>query len=467
MIVRPRRARRPRYVAPADSSITMVDAVAHFLRGEDFPALGRGRLVERIFPLLNLLPPRTRENLYSLTAHFAAVEPEGLGRVDAERMAEWVVRRYRPERRHPAVLVGSPNGAAVHLAAALDAPYLTQTFLLPVRQHGGHPDEVIRRAHAAMPGARRMLERNPSLQLHQLHDPVNDRPQLHCMDYFRVKYRELPAAYARFIADVLRPGGTIFVVECRDRWPATRLQERHFFQLGGIGGLRAHEYHEGGEAVARFLERYAARVRRWEAPEPNGEVPESEWGYEPGMDRGIEALARERGYRVVRLSFEEPEDLSRPVAELYRWWYQRRGIPDRRLVADCFFLLDPWWTLRTGSVPWWMVFNAGESLPRLWRYVDASGPFDEIGLMLLSNAVEAIGNTRIEDCEALFGRARRRGGFLGVDPPAYPRDLGALARYRPALEAMTPERFPLGPPLTVREAQDFLAEQGVGALRIA
>ena len=65
-----------------------------------------------------------------------AVSPRRLARIRSEAITEWVAGLY-PERRYPAVLIGSSNGALTHLAAALDAPWLPQTFLIAVRQPGG------------------------------------------------------------------------------------------------------------------------------------------------------------------------------------------------------------------------------------------------------------------------------------------------------------------------------------------
>lgn len=52
-----------------------------------------------------------------------------------------------------------------------------------------------------------------------------------------------------------------------------------------------------------------------------------------------------------RLIFTVPEDVSPLVADLYRWWYHARGVPGLRLLVDSFILMEPWWTPRTGSVP--------------------------------------------------------------------------------------------------------------------
>ncbi|WP_071593368.1 hypothetical protein [Kamptonema formosum] len=56
-------------------------------------------------------------------------------------------------------------------------------------------------------------------------------------------------------------------------------------------------------------------------------------------------------YRVRRIVFQEPENLSQFVAELYRWQYRQRKIFSNRLVVEYFILLEPLWALRTGSVP--------------------------------------------------------------------------------------------------------------------
>ena len=46
-----------------------------------------------------------------------------------------------PSRRYPMALIGSSNGAAVHLAAAMGAPWLPQTFMVPVRNPSNDPDD--------------------------------------------------------------------------------------------------------------------------------------------------------------------------------------------------------------------------------------------------------------------------------------------------------------------------------------
>lgn len=178
---------------------------------------------------------------------------------------------------------------------------------------------------------RTLLDANPELQLHHMHDANQDRLMIQRMTYFRVKRRSLGARYTRFLEERLRPGGTIFVVECERRWPVVTVGPRHYFQPGAMGGLEPEDYLHGSPRVADYLARYGSTRRRWEPPPTDDEQPEAEWGFEPALRDDLEALAAGRGYRLRRIVFRDPEDLSPLVADLHRWWYARRGLESRRL----------------------------------------------------------------------------------------------------------------------------------------
>jgi hypothetical protein len=66
------------------------------------------------------------------------------------------------------------------------------------------------------------------------------------------------------------------------------------------------------------------------------------------------------------------------VADLYRRWYARSGVPARRLLVESFVLLDPWLVARTRSVPFWATFPVERSARALERYLDRAEPYDEI-----------------------------------------------------------------------------------------
>jgi hypothetical protein len=460
----PRRL-RPRYVASPDSSSSLLLALAAALRGRGFPVLGLPRALQPILPSLNLLPKPTRENLYGRSAWLSAMPPSRLSSVSSERAARWMTHQYE-WRRYPVVAIGSSNGALVHLCAALDAPWLPQTFLTLVRQSGRHPDDIPAAVDQSIEPARRLLDANPDLAVYQLHDPVNDRPVLNHAAYFRVKRLTLGGAYREFLDHTLAPDGTLLLVECDRTWPATLVGERHVFQLGGIGAVSIEEYFHGGPRVSQFLEHYGSAHRRWHPPASDGEYPEAEWGFDPALREDVIAWARERRRRMVRLVFREPEDLSPLVADLYRWWYRRRGQSAERLVIDSFFLLDPWWTLRTGAAPYWAVFNTQPSDRCLDQYLQSAEPYDEIYGMLLSNMVDAIGGVPPEEWRRIFSRhARRASGLLGVNEREYPRDFGTIARYHAALKRLQPHR-PVPAHLTMIELEEFVSRGGHPEVRL-
>jgi hypothetical protein len=98
------------------------------------------------------------------------------------------------------------------------------------------------------------------------------------MSYFRIKWRHLPHAYARFLHDRLAPGGPVVTVECGLQWPTTRIGERYLFQHGALGGATPGEFRHGSPPYRRLPGPVRLPYRRWEAPEPDGESPEAEWG---------------------------------------------------------------------------------------------------------------------------------------------------------------------------------------------
>jgi hypothetical protein len=448
----------PRYIADFDSSTGMLRATARFLHGKGFPMLGLSPapVLKLYAAAVNLLPERPREFVYSISGAKEGISARDLDRVNAEELSRWTISEY-PRRTYPAVMIGSSNGAAVHLCAALGIPWLPQTVLIPVRRTGVAPDDMKADMEWGRTHAGSLLDRNPELQLHHMHDPNQDHLMIRYMTYFRVKRLRLGAAFERFITDSVEPGGTLFLLECEQRWPTARVGERHFFQPGAVGGLEPEEYLRGSERVADFLSRYGFDRRAWDPPRPDAERPEAEWGFEPALREDVERFARKNGYRVQRIIFPEPESLSPLVADLYRWWYEQRGIPANRLLIESFVVMEPWWALRTGSVPFWTKFGVESSADALERYLVASEPFEEIYGMLFSHGTESAGLAPIERWRALVRRARKQGGFIGVDEEKYPKDFAVFARYHTELQKVS-ARYPIPEPLSLGRLDAFLEQ---------
>ncbi len=185
-------------------------------------------------------------------------------------------------------------------------------------------------------------------------------------------------------------------------------------------------------------------------------MPEAEWGLEPRFADDAERFAHARGYTVQRLRFDTPDQLSPAVADLYRDWYARCGLPTDRLLVSSFLHLEPYWAMRTASVPYWGVFNTQPSCDALTRYLKGAEPYDEIRMMLFSHGVESIGLPGIQQWRATLGMARKLGSFVGVDEDAYPRDFASAIRYHGDL-ARVRTQFPLPPPLPLSDLPSTLS----------
>jgi hypothetical protein len=448
----------PDHLADFDSATAMVRATAASLRQKGFPDLGQSRLLEPPTRLANLLPWSIRRRIFIASGWLESRPPDELDKVDADDIARWVVGSY-PQRPYPAMAIGSSNGAAVHLYAALGIPWLPQSFLLPVRQ-SVHPDDALAARDLGRRPGHSLVANNPDIQLHHMHDANQDRLMVRTMTYFRIKRRVLGRVYRRFIEQWLPPGGTLLVLDCQLDWAVNTVGERHYFQHGAYGGATEEEFHHGSPRVEKYLAAHDSPWRRWEGPPVDTRMPEAEWGFETSLLEDLRQLAAERHYRLRRISLPGPAELSPLVADLYRWWYRRLGIPTNRLVVSSFIMMEPWWTLRSGSIPFWMVFNTEQSADALEAYLNATGPYDDVLLMLFSNGVaDAVGATTGDDWRRLLRHARRHGAPAGVDLDAFPGDFASFARYHDAIKGLS-ARLLSPPRLELAEFDLFLRAHG-------
>lgn len=436
----------------------MLHAVAQFLHGKDFPALGLSTQLRPLAIAANALPEKLRETAFAWSGWAEATQPKKLLEVQAEDMARWATYAY-PQRRYPAVVIGSSSGALVHLCTALQIPWLPQTLLIPVRMPIRSSGEPQKRLDLCREWGEDLLRRNPQLQLHHMHDPNQDHLMLQHMEYFRVKRLQLGNAYKHFLRQVLEPNGTIILSECGLTWPVTSVSERYTFQFGALGGATPEEYRHGGSRVQAFLSRYGIPPEHWNSPAPDSEAPEAEWGFAPALREDAEQFAKANGYHLARLTFNSPEQLSPLVADFYRAWNAARGLPTNRMLVESFILLEPWWTMRLGAVPFWMTFNTEPSASWLETYLNKVEPFDELYMMLFAHGTESIGLAPIERWQAILKRARHIGQFAGVDEKRYPRDFAIFGRYHSSLLNIS-GRHPMPEALSLHEVSNFIQKEG-------
>lgn len=427
-------------IANFDSATAMLRALASHLRDEDFIALGSfpkwaTPFMSGVGWLVNRMPGVVRNAVYSVSGWTEAVAQRKIVgvRTDPAGVARWLCHHY-PKRRYPAAMIGSSNGALMHLCAACGIPWLPQTYLMPVAHRRLDPNDVETELSRMRELAHQFLGAHPDVQLHHMHDPSQDRLMVQLMSYFRLKYLRLPAAYKDFLKQCLEPGATICIVNCELYWPTTRLAERYIFQMGALGGPTADEYLHGGPRVAAFLEETRASVRQWTAPKPDGQRPEAEWGFETTLTKDIQDFADANGYRVEMLTLAHPEDLSPLVADLYSAWYREQGVAADRLLVESFVLMDPHRAWRAGLVPFWMFFNMLPSLESLEAYLGAHPAFEQIAMKLFSHGVRSIGLAEIEQWNRCLAKARTRGFYVGADTRAYPQDFAVFVNYSRDLE---------------------------------
>ena len=430
-----------RVVASFDSASVLLDATVAAVHGRSFPHLGHGPAAAAAIRAGGRLPWPLLRRLYTRLGASEGIAAGRTGDVDMSAIAGWFTSRY-PRRRYPGVLVGSSNGALTHLAAAVQAPWLPGTVLVPVARTGDphRPGDALDFGRRTAPP---LLERNPGVVLHHMHDQVQDELMVARMTYFRLKYRRLPEAYADFLATNLAPAAPVVVVNDTSTWPVVRVGERHVFQTGAQGGCLPRDY------LARPL-----------TPAADDEVAEAEWGADAGLEDGLRRWCAEHGHPLVRLTYRGPQAPADAVATVLRTWYAERDEPTDRLVVASFVLADPWRMIATASVPYWTFFPVRPALEALDRYLEENPSYRNVDVMAFQHGVRSIGYAEPQQWMATIARHGAVPRLVGVEPRRAPHDIASLATYGPAL-ARLPGAEHLWSPLPIDTALAGLADAGL------
>jgi hypothetical protein len=421
-----------RAVAGFDSATAMLRAVSLALRGERFITLGKGRWASVPLRVSRWLPESLRTRVYRVSGAAEGVTPAMLNAIDLQQVARWMTEHYSPvQGQFPGVVIGSSNGAMTHLCAAAGIPFLPQTMLVPVRWSGNDPDRPALAMRFGAEVAAPLLEHNPDVVLHHMHDGNQDRLMIDRMSYFRLKWLRLPRAYEHFLTTRLAPGAPVIIVDCGLSWPVTRVGERHVFQTGAYGGLCADEYLHGSDRVARFLAEQGSPLRGFDAPTATEQAPEAEWGFEPALAVSIQRWADRHGHPVVRIALDGPHGLSAAVADMHRDWLAGAGRPAGRLLVESFVMLDPVGVAEAGLVPYWTAFPVQDALQSITDYLRRQ-TYDRADVLLFPHGVRSAGIASPEDwlrIREFVSEVR----FPATDIRRYPADFRALAAYSTAI----------------------------------
>ena len=394
-------------IASFDSASVLHDAVITALKGRPFPHLGAPRWQALAIRAGGHLPWPILRQIYTRIGAAEGIDPQRLGDVDMGAVAQWFADQV-PDRRYPAIMIGSSNGALAHLAAALDVPWLPDTVLVPVA-HADDPDRADEVLEFGARVAPALLERNPDIALHHMHDPLQDELMSRWMSYFRVKWRALPTAYADLVRSRLRPGGQVIMVDDTSTWPVTRVAERHVFQAGGRGGTPPKDY-----------------LSRPHTPAADETAPEAEWGLDRSFAADLTRWCEAASVPLSTISYDGPQAPAAAVAETMRDWYRSRGEAADRLVVPSFVLGDPWSTVNAAAVPFWTFFAVQPARAALDDYLGQAEPYRDVHLFLFEHGVPSPGIATPAD---FADTIRRHGAQPHLEASDWPSSRTTSARW--------------------------------------
>jgi hypothetical protein len=426
-------------VASFDSASVLHAATVAALERREFPHLGSPAVEGQAVRVVSHLPWPILKQIYARIGGAEGVDPERLGDIDMGEVAASFADAYTAPV-YPGVIIGSSNGALTQLSAAAQLPWLPGTVLVPVHRVADpeRPDLALEFGREVGP---RLLDRNPGIAIHQMHDSAQDELMVARMSYFRTKWTSLPQAYERFLATRLAPGAPIVVVDDESRWPVTRVSERHVFQVGGRGGLSPEEY-----------------LAMPHSPAADDAAAEAEWGADRGFTEAVVAWGDRNGHPVVRVRIDGPQEAAHPVARVLRQWIAARGGAADRLIVPSFVLGDPWRTIATGQVPFWTFFPVQSALASLEDHLSRSDPYREVSVLVFQHGADSPGIATPAEFEAIVRRHGAEPRLLALHADKSPRDLGSLGRYGGVMRR-EPDADLLFTPLDVHDALRLLGAE--------
>ncbi|WP_328346224.1 hypothetical protein [Micromonospora sp. NBC_00421] len=445
-----------RVVAPGSTARVLVAAAARALRGLDCADLGPATPSSRFIAA----PEAVRRAAATRAAGRLALTAAQAGAVDGERVARWIVDQY-PRQRYPAVVLGSPHAAAVHLAVALGAPWLPAGFELTAHWTHGAVDRPAAALDQGAAFAARILAGNPDLHVRQVHCPASRGALAGVTVSLLARWRALPVAYARFLADRLTCGSVVLLVGDVRSWPVSDPGQGHSFQLGSpTSGLEPVDFHPDSPALRQVLRAAGGVGTGWEPPAVTAAREPAEHGVEPDFIRALGHWARTRGHELRQVQVPHPGALSAATADLYRRWLRRAGKTGDRLVVECGRLLDPWQVVRAGLVPYWCENATRRSVEDAEWWLAGSEPFSSVDVLPESPGMRSPALAGLPQWLAVAAFGRRRRALDRTAARGYP--VGSVATRR-ATEVLRgqPYDLPTPPPLSVGEALAGLREAGV------
>lgn len=443
-----------RVVSPDSLGRVLLAAASRAVRGRDCADLGYHPLLSRF----RGAPEPVRRAALVRAAGRAAISAEQAGAVDAERVARWMVEHY-PARWYPGIVLGSPHGAAVHLAAAMGVPWLPTGFEVAVHWPGGTVDNPIGALAYGARAATRLLAANPAVRVRQVHDPAARGVLAGSTVALVVRWHRLPAAYRQFLDTRLAPGAPVLLLRDTRTWPVLDAGDGHSFQLGApASGLTPADFQPDSDLLGQVLRGAGGDGASWDAPGA-GAPGYAEHGIEPGFETSLRQWVRHAGTRLHRVLFPQPEALSAAAADVYRHWLRGAGKSGDRCVVECGRLLDPWQVVRAGLVPYWCENATRASVAGAEWWLAGSAPFSSLDVLPEPPGLRSPALAGLPQWLAVASFGRRRRAVDRVAARGYPISPVATRHATEVLRGQ-PYDLPIPKPLRMAEVLRGLRDSG-------
>lgn len=352
------------------------------------------------------LPYPLRDSALVNDAGAEAIPAEHARRIDAEAVADWIIGRY-PAPTYPAVVLGSPHGAAVHLAAALGAPWLPTGFTVTVRRPVAPVGDWYGALERGVSVAAGIIAGNPTVTVRQVHDPLRRSRLCSSTLTLHVRWRRLPAAYRTFLRHRLQPGAASLLLRDVRTWPALEAAPGHTFQIGSpVSGWRPIDYTMDNPSFVSLINQLGDDG--WLTPYPKAPLRYAELAGEPQLEPDLRQATAESGRPTHRVLYPNPEALSACVADLYRDWLRDWGRGANRCVVESERLIAPWQVLATGLVPYWCETASRRAVAGAESWLAGSSGFDSVDVFPAppGSTCDAHAELRQWRAVASFGRLR-------------------------------------------------------------
>ncbi|MEV4544515.1 hypothetical protein AB0J99_23225 [Micromonospora echinaurantiaca] len=444
-----------RVVTPGSAARILVGATARALRGVDCADLGHVGPLSRFTGA----PEPVRRAAANRAAGRVALTCGQTAEVEAARVAAWFVGQY-PRRRYPGVLIGSPHGAAAHLAVALGVPWLPAGFEMTVHWAQGAVDRPRAALDHGAALAARLLAGNTDLHVRQVHCPASRGALAGATVALAARWQALPEAYRRFLADRLAPGAPVLLLRDARTWPVLDSAPGHSFQVGcPASGLDPVDFHPDSHALRQVLRSAGGDGAHWEPPEVTSPTGYAEHVVESGFELSAREWTGRHGHPLHRVLFPRPEALSAATADLYRGWLRAAGKTGDRLVVECGRLLDPWQVVRAGLVPYWCENATRRSVEGAEWWLAGSEPFSSVDVLPEPPGVRSPALAGLPQWLAVAGFGRRRRALDRPTARGYPVSAVPTRRATEVLRAQ-PYDLPVPPPMAVPAALAALRAGG-------